>query len=328
MEFDDVHQELEIFEEYFYRDLETGWSVQRFYCERCFDDLISRWPLAYSARRAELQRAGIDLSDFYAGGRIDQMFSEADFDRLMPRLDCPNCGSSLRGVIYPYELPFRVPNGFEDGVEEIARLSAKAPFLLLTHPLCQDVLGLVKRISANAQRQLVPDRLYRARKLDRGVAKSVTHFDFAPAHVVAEGRYNHAGRPVLYAASSRATCLAEMRQAECLVLSFRFLAPLKTLDLVALDGCQGHDAELMEALSYSALASAPENGEGWVKPAYVFTRFLADCASFSGFDAIRYPSTRLGSQDGSYDLVILNQALRLEHYGTDFEYFETAAGGA
>jgi hypothetical protein len=40
------------------------------------------------------------------------------------------------------------------------------------------------------------------------------------------------------------------------------------------------------------LCAAPRQGEGWNKPEYVFSRFVADCALHAGFHAIRYGSTK------------------------------------
>jgi len=52
---------------------------------------------------------------------------------------------------------------------------------------------------------------------------------------------------------------------------------------------------VMAALMYSNLAAAPSDGEGWDRPEYVLTRFVADCARIAGIDAIQYSSTRPGS---------------------------------
>lgn len=47
---------------------------------------------------------------------------------------------------------------------------------------------------------------------------------------------------------------------------------------------------------------------------YIFSRFISDCAKYSGFDAIKYPSTR--TSDDSYNLVILNNELSLQNSST------------
>lgn len=306
MQFDDEQHELGVFEDMFYRDIESGWNADHMYCDECFDEFIAEWPLAYSAGEAKLQRAGIGLDVFYSGSRLNQVFAKADYDRLVVKLRCLNCDAPLRGNFWPYHLPFDAPPAFVTDVQEVAELAKRAPFLLLNHPLSQRVLELVEHVSIDAPVKVINDRLYRARRVDASVSEDLECFDFPPAAVVSEGRYNHAGRPVLYLASSFKTCIEELRDSEALVASFSFTTPLKIFDLLDVSFVEGEDQNLIAALSFSALISAPQNGEGWSRPAYVFTRFLADCARFFGFDAIRYPSTRLSRQDGSYNLVILN----------------------
>lgn len=183
-----------------------------------------------------------------------------------------------------------------------------------------EVFELVKRLAAKTREELISGRLYRARKAKPGMVEAASTFDFPPAEYVAEGRYNHAGRPVLYVASTSKTCVAEMRDVDCLIMGFELATVIKTLDLVDPDVYGEEDEELLSALCYSSLASAPASGAGWDKPAYVFTRFLADCAAFAGFDAIKYPSTRLGSQDGSFNLVILNKTLSLATHATCVDF--------
>lgn len=249
---------------------------------------------------------------------------------MIVQLSCPTCGSDLRPEtwIWPYHLPFNIPTGFELAVEEIAKISTKAPFLLLTHPFAIQVFELVKRLSFESRAQPIGERLYRARSFGLTVDETVSTFDFPPAQYVAEGRYNHAGRPVLYVASRIETCVAEMRDADCLIMGFDFSPVINTLDLVNLDAYGEEDEELLSALCYSSLASAPATGLGWDKPAYVFTRFLADCAAFAGFDAIKYPSSRLGSQDGSFNLVILNKAFSLATHANSLKYTKHLKGSS
>lgn len=325
MDFENEEHELACFEDIFLRDIEKGWNADHFYCDHCYDDFIREWPLAYSARNAEFQCAGIDLDTFFSGSRLSKYFLLEDFRRLIVQLQCPNCRNNLGGNIWPYHLPFDVPYGFDQEVEEISELAKKAPFLLLAHPLSNKVFELIKRLTGSAVSKPIHERLYRARKLDSKIAKKVEEFDFPPAQYVGDGRYNHSGRPVLYIASTAMTCVSEMRNVNCLIMGFQLDSPLKILDLVDLDTYAEEDQEQLVTLSYSALVSAPSAGSDWDKAAYVFTRFLADCAAFAGFDAIKYPSTRLGAQDGSYNLVLMNRSLKLEGNVSQVEYTEHIA---
>lgn len=114
-----------------------------------------------------------------------------------------------------------------------------------------------------------------------------------PAAYVGEGRFNHAGSPMLYAASSATVAAAELGRPGDLayVGELRIASELLVLDLVDLEeGPIGF--ELMKALASSALLLAPSTGEGWLKRQYISSRFVADCARSAGFDAIRYGSTK------------------------------------
>ncbi|MNI55468.1 RES domain protein [compost metagenome] len=145
-------------------------------------------------------------------------------------------------------------------------------------------------------------------------------FDFPPQNIVSEGRYNHAGIPVLYLASSPETCFKEMRETACHIAEIKLGRDIKLLDLTnSYDAHQEH-YDLLSTLVYSALMSAKQDNTGWYKPKYVFSRFVADCALFSGFDAIKYPSTR--AEDESFNIVLLNRELALKKDSEIVRIFE------
>lgn len=117
-----------------------------------------------------------------------------------------------------------------------------------------------------------------------------------------EGRYNHAGNPVIYLADSQLTSFYEMRKpTQWIVLAeVNITSPLKVLDLIELEDEWN---SVLNIISWSSLLSSRKEGEGWYKPQYTFTRFIADCAKQLGFDAIKYPSIRHGKH---HNIVILN----------------------
>ncbi|MDX0060112.1 RES domain-containing protein [Sinorhizobium meliloti] len=84
----------------------------------------------------------------------------------------------------------------------------------------------------------------------------------------------------------------------------------KILDLVELD--DGSDARIpILAMANSVLVAAPRIDRGWLRPEYVFSRFVADCAKSAGFEAIRYASTKSG--DGE-NYVLLSPKSNLPSY--------------
>ncbi|WP_081784647.1 RES family NAD+ phosphorylase [Nitratireductor aquibiodomus] len=146
--------------------------------------------------------------------------------------------------------------------------------------------------------------LFRARS-EKGLDDCTPkQFDFAEPRFVSEGRYNHAGQPTLYLADSEKTCFHELRRSSCVIGEIRLGGTLKVLDLVNPYEHHKDFCDILNALVFSALLSTPQEDEGYRKPAYVFSRFVADCARYSGFDAIRYPSTR--ANPSAQNLVVLS----------------------
>jgi RES domain-containing protein len=169
--------------------------------------------------------------------------------------------------------------------------------------------------------------VYRAR-LAEDVAKcgqvstKLETYGTPPAHLVGEGRFNHAGVPMLYVADSSETAAAELGSIGklCHVARLRVCEALLVLDLTDInEKTVGY--EILLSLANSALLAAPRTGEGWIRPEYVFSRFVADCARSAGFDAIRYGSTKRVDQS---NLVLLDppkdlaSIMRLEEQETLF----------
>mgnify|MGYP005811940203 CR=1 FL=1 len=308
------------FEELFYRDLESWFSSDIACCDNCYDDFLENWPHAYSADDAAFQRSGIDLSCFYSGSRLRDIYTEEDFFRFLRLLECPRCGEELKYNIWPYNFPFDVVKGFETYLLEISDLSQKTPFLILKHSFAQDIYSAIKSLSEISEPITFSNSLYRARALSSLNTNEVSEFDFPPNNVVSEGRYNHAGIPVLYLGSTPETCFHEMREVACHIGEVKINNAIKILDLVnPYDAHEGHH-DLLNTLVYSALMSAKQDNTGWYRPKYVFSRFISDCAKSVGFDAVRYPSTRVG--DENFNLVILSQNFSLKQSSTLVRVFK------
>ncbi|MFM5556731.1 RES family NAD+ phosphorylase [Aeromonas rivipollensis] len=308
------------FEELFYRDLEGWFSSDIACCDECYDDFLDCWPHAYSADKAAFQSNGIGLDSFYSGSRLQDVYTEEEFFKFLKLVPCPRCGSELKDNIWPYELPFDVVSGFEEKIIEISQISQSTPFMLLKHDFAQAVSNALASLVEHTSRENISLSLYRARASATLTSIDKDAFDFPPQNIVSEGRYNHAGIPVLYLASSPETCFKEMRETACHIAEIKLGRDIKLLDLTnSYDAHQEH-SDLLSTLVYSALMSAKQDNTGWYKPKYVFSRFVADCALFSGFDAIKYPSTR--AEDESFNIVLLNRELALKKDSEIVRIFE------
>lgn len=309
-----------VFEEIFLHEVESWFSQDIGCCDSCYDDFIAKWPYAYSVDDAKFQCNSIGLDSFYSGSRLSEYYSKKEYDRLLPSILCPNCGESLTHNIWPYELPFDPPDDYEQTLEQIAERAVTTPFLLLEHPFCAKVRGVVQSLFRTTKKTASSDYFARGRSLPRKYKPTLRDFDFPPADKVPEGRYNHAGDPVLYLASSEEVCRAEMREAKSLCIArFRFPVELRILDLMNPHEQDGEQAKTLSFIVFSALLSARSKDRGYERPEYVFSRFLKDCALSAGFDAIRYPSTRMG--DAKSNLVVINRAFSLARYAKDFTVY-------
>lgn len=301
---------LDAFEEYFYHDIEKGFSADIACCDHCYEDFLSMWPHADYADDCYFQTRRIDLDWFYSAGYLKDQYSKAEFDNYIAQISCPRCGNPLGGNIWAYNLPFNVSRDFEKTILQVSALGRLTPFLLLEHGFCQEVLLSLRDLSKVVASAPCDVSLFRARRIiSTDLPQLIDTFDFPPARFVQEGRYNHAGNPVLYLGSDKETCQAELLNSPCLVLEFELLPAIRILDLT--DPFNAHEAhaDLLNTLVYSALVSAKQSNEGLHKPHYIVSRFVADCARAAGFDAIKYPSTRRTAKN--FNLVLVNASLPL-----------------
>jgi hypothetical protein len=314
-----------LFETFFYEDLDSWFSSDIACCDECYDDFLENWPHAYSADDAEFQKQGIPLDCFYSGSRLQDIYSEEQFNKCIQMVGCPRCGAELKHNIWPYDLPFDVIDDFEYEIAELAEIAQKTPFLLLEYPFAKDVYETIKAISKNTISNNISLKLYRARAKDTLQSRDEYEFDFPPQNIVTEGRYNHAGLPVLYLASDPDTCFHEMRRQPSVIAEIELTKKLKILNLANIDESHPEHSDLLSTLIYSSLMSSPQNDSGWYKPKYIFSRFISDCAKFAGFDAIQYPSTRASS--GCYNIVLFDEKFSLKQSSTlvrVFDYNEKA----
>jgi len=295
------YQLVEALDEYFYRDLESWFNSSTFYCDSCVDEFIRQWPGIYSWDK-DFQRNAIPLDVFYEGSRFQSEFTKEEFFDLFKEICCPNCGEDSFSNIWPYDLNFDIPPNFEKHVDEIASIAQKTPFVLLSHPFSKKVYNEILKLSRKDINSELNPRLFRARIYHEG--KKYTEKDFLAPYKkdIKEGRYNHTGRQVLYLAEDESTCFHEMRSPEEGVMLAEIGLPtnLKILDLL---NEEFEDNNIIQAIKFSSLLSSTDEGEGWYKPHYVFTRFVADMAISVGYDAIRYPSVRLNQ---GCNIVVLN----------------------
>lgn len=191
------------FKELFHHDLESWFSSEMACCDECYDDFLKYWPHVYSADKAAFQCTSISLDCFYSDSRLSESYTEEGFYKYLKLIPGPRCGSELRYNIWPYNFPFDLVDDFENKITEIVSVAQSTPFMLMEVPFAKELYLAIKYISVPS---LITSPLYRARTKKSLQSASISEFDFPPKEFVSEGRYNHAGVPILYLASDPATC--------------------------------------------------------------------------------------------------------------------------
>lgn len=275
---------LDFFASVFYHELESWSSADIACCDSCVSDYKREWPGL--AAKTTFQNSWFPLDLFREGSSLAKFYTESEFEDLCKKMGCPVCGGPLTDTIWVFDPHFDVPDGFTKHLIELVSLCKRTPFLVLRHPFARRVLGEIEAVAANAVPQSLASELFRARPM--ATARELNQFLAPPAAVCEEGRYNHAGCPVLYLASSATIAYAEIGKPNegCLVADVRLKKPQKILDLAS----EELPSDLLQAATSSALLSAPAEKDGWEKPEYTFSRFVADCAVSVGFTGLKYPS--------------------------------------
>ena len=285
----------------FLKDLESWFSADIACCDSCYDEFLEEWPHVYEGNDCEFQKSGIDLDTFYSGSRLQDYVSLADFRSFIKETECPNCGAILKHNIWPYHLPVDISHEQKNMMEEVGKIAENTPFLVLKHDFANKVLESICEIFMTTLFLPTGQIFVRGREFSK-LKYSNSDFFEPPRSVTKNGRYNHAGGPVLYLADSSLTCFKEIRSPHkgVFVADIQINQKMKILDLnEQLD----MDENILTPLIWSSLLSSKSEGDGFFKPHYNFSRFVADCAKYAGFDGIKYPSVR--ATKGS-NVVLLN----------------------
>ncbi|MBE3705312.1 RES family NAD+ phosphorylase [Vibrio parahaemolyticus] len=302
-------EELDMYgiEDLFLSECDSWFSADIACCDLCVDDFLKAWPNAGNA--IDFQSNVMDIDHFYESTRLRECYTPEDYLKFIQLVNCPRCGEQLKGGFYPYELPFMPVDSFEDILNELMEIAHKSPFVMLKHEFAESIFQAIQELAENAVPTEITQPLYRARAASQITEVVPKEFDVTPKAFASEGRYNHSGLPAFYLGSDMRTCYEEMRRVPCYMAEICVNQPVKILDLTATYENHEQHSDMLDTMVYSALVSAKHNDEGQYKPQYLFSRFVADCAKYAGFDAIKYPSTRTIA--GCFNLVFLNQNFSL-----------------
>jgi len=293
----------------FMTEIDSWFSTDIACCFECVNDYLEYWPLAYEANDAEFQKNSMETKYIYESTILKDLYTEEEFDVLIDEVHCPRCHASFKdNMIWPYDLPFLSDIDtfeFECKIEEITTLSQTTPFLLLKNKFASEVHDILHSLYDSTKSINLEQTLYRARISTQVSKLHYDEFKVAPKKFIGEGRYNHAGEQVLYLASDMETCFNEIGKELCYIAEINISKEIKILDLTEPYEAHQEHEDILNALIFSALMSKQISTTGYNKPAYIFSRFIADCAKSAQFDAIKYPSTKAMKEN--YNLVIINK---------------------
>ena len=289
--------DIDIFNDILSDEVDSAFTSSLCCCDHCYDDFRKHWP-DVAFREMEFQTQSMAATWLVEYSRLPGIYNPAEISTLRHCVRCPRCFALGPSYVWIYEHRFSDAEEIEQEIDELLTIGSTTPFLLLEHPFAQRVLEQIRKSIGSVAKIKVGVSVYRARLAasvsDLGRAPdALATFAPPPAAYAEEGRFNHAGSPMLYVASTPEVAAAELGQPgqAALVAELALINELAVLDLAEMDdAAEGY--ELMQALACSALLAAPRTGHGWLKRQYVFSRFVADCARSAGFDAIRYGSSK------------------------------------
>lgn len=294
-----TESEIDWFNSILAEEIDSAFTSSIRCCDGCFDGFKTIWP-GTTFRNLTFQRGAIPVELAVTQSRLPDLYPPAEICTLRHFVRCPRCGDFARAWIWIHE--HTAADELEPEIERLGALARRTPFLLLDDPFGRRVLDNIKRLGEEAAAQPLPLPLYRARakaqiEPDSTGLLTAKEFGAPPEEFVGEGRFNHAGLPMLYLADTVATTIAEIGAPgqEFYVAALDISGEYRILDLIAEEAEESDDPEweLLGVIAASALITAPRTGKGWVKNEYIFTRFVADCATAAGFNGIRYGSTKL-----------------------------------
>ncbi|MBM4764691.1 RES domain-containing protein [Bacillus sp. B15-48] len=189
-----------------------------------------------------------------------------------------------------------IRKAYKEELDEFQNFITKYPNLGAHHTTGKRIIEAIQDMSPTNISNTI---YFRAREATD--SKVFIHEDLeAPKskYVTKEGRYNHIGIPVLYLASDKNTCVAEMMEKnESKLLWFQkfLLNSVQVLDLTTKPGesLSPKHSLLIAALIYEGVINQESVRDKVWKPEYYIPRFVADVAKMvCKFDGIKFSSNR------------------------------------
>lgn len=311
-ELDEINYDF--FEDEFFGELDKWFTADIKCCSNCYDDFIKNWPITFEKITDAYD---IEVTYFYENSRMNQLYSKEQYLNNLYRIECPRCLQSLKDIFWVFEFDFENFDELENDFNLLKESIRETPFLVLKNSLASKTFEILEDLSKSKDKFTIQNTLFRGRVISN---KKVKKKDFLspPKSITNEGRYNHLGIPVIYAADNKITCFNELRQPEqdLHIAEFSINKELRLLNLNDIDFAEGTD--LLKAIVLSSLTSSKTDDSSKYKPEYYFTRFISDCCKFLKFDGIIYPSVQIGHGENymlfDTDILCTKDIIKIERY--------------
>jgi hypothetical protein len=226
-------------------------------------------------------------------------------DVIASSLHCLYCGTELQRFD-----SVGLENKFDEEIRRFIDLAIKTygnKIIELENLLKQfPTLALQSSLAKRIQKEIRENKLetcslsglfYRARKIVSSDILKPKDFLAPPQGKSEEGRFNHSGQSHLYISSDKETAISECigeKAATLLWLQEFDLKQIKNILDLTLDWDKigPSSSTLFIALHESGILMKTKDNKNLWKPEYCITRFIMDCAKQSGYEGIKYFSSR------------------------------------
>ncbi|MFI8574914.1 RES domain-containing protein [Rossellomorea aquimaris] len=301
---EDASNDLRNFISLYIADLSIGPEKNR------FNHLVNNLSIERQLEQRQQSLEDFAINDLINGAAKSncKVFIKGNFDRIYTNkqiIDEKTEGNKVIGFILTNFLLWSesknatlelIRLAYKNDLDEFQQYINKYPSLGAYHSMGKKIIDAIGEIgSTNIDKSIY----FRAREVNASIVLSQDDLGAPKSeYVKKEGRYNHIGIPVMYLASDKKTCVAEMMENhESKLLWFQefIVNEVQVLDLTTDPGksITPKHSLLIAALIYEGVINQDSERERIWKPEYYIPRFVADVAKMIGaYDGIKFSSNR------------------------------------
>ncbi|MGQ3164886.1 MAG: hypothetical protein ACT6T3_21935, partial [Agrobacterium sp.] len=205
--------DIDTFNDILVEEIDSDFTSSICCCVDCYEDFALTCP-GVEIHDVEFQTNAVSVYYCVEQSHLVHLYT-AELMTLKHFVFCPRCGTYVRRSIHIFEHPFDRVEEIEKSIGEPPSIGSATPFLLLKHPFARSILEAVRGLSADTTPKLTPGTFFRARKSAHITKQYQSFSDIAtfgpsPSGVIGEGRFNHAGAPMICLATTLETALLEI----------------------------------------------------------------------------------------------------------------------